>query len=308
MITAALAGMPAAQHAITEAPLITIRNRPTIVQANRAISFAKVRVGRSATASTAIILEPEPVLDIHRLSLKRGRRWIYRECDLQLFTGITAILGPNGAGKTTLLEALLRPERLRADRIRLNGHVLSSRSRMNDYRALLGFMPQHWEYFSGFTAQESVEYVAWLKRVPSTRIQEAARVALDRVGLLPDANVSIRKMSGGMRQRVGLAEALVNEPTLVVLDEPTVGLDPAQRAVFRHTLKTAAAARAVCMSTHLIEDVRAIADRVLVVDNGTIVFAGSPLELAGLSGRSPHDPESLELGYLTVTSAESQSQ
>lgn len=245
-------------------------------------------------------MEEHPVLEIHRLSLRRGRRWIYRDFDLRLDNGVTALLGPNGAGKTTLIESLLRPENLRRGSVLLRGQEITTRSHRAGYRAQLGFMPQHWRYFSGFTALESVEYVAWLKRVPRDEIGSAARAALAWVGLLDHANAPVRKISGGMRQRVGLAEALVNDPALVLLDEPTVGLDPAQRASFRSVLTKDPESRAVLISTHLTEDVRAMANRVVVVNEGTIAFDGSPSELAQLGGGGIDHPEALEAGYLSV--------
>lgn len=240
-------------------------------------------------------------LEIRRLSLHRGRRRIYDNLNLSLENGITALLGPNGAGKTTLLSALLRPDLLRAGSVHLNGEQITRGPVLRRYHAQLGHMPQDWRYFAGFTALESVAYVAWLKGVAD--VQAAARSALERVDLLDMRNLPVRKMSGGMRQRVGLAEALVNEPSVVLLDEPTVGLDPAQRASFRSVLAAEARHRAVLISTHLTDDVRAIADRVLVVESGAIVFDGTPAELAALGGADHRDPGALESGYLAAVSA-----
>jgi len=244
-----------------------------------------------------------PTLEVRRLSLFRGRRRIYADLNLVLRRGVTTLLGPNGAGKTTLLNALLRPDRIRDGEVLLNGERITDGVSLKNYHSQLGHMPQDWRFFSGFSALESVEYVAWLKGLAPAAVPTAARAALSRVQLLDRAAMPVRSMSGGMRQRVGLAEALVNRPAIVLLDEPTVGLDPAQRASFRDALASEAKERAVLLSTHLTDDVRAIADRVLIVDRGAIVFDGTPTEMADLGGGKPTDASALEAGYLVAVSA-----
>jgi ABC-2 type transport system ATP-binding protein len=241
----------------------------------------------------------EPLLSAESLTLYRGRRLIYNDLSVSFRTGVTAILGPNGAGKTTLIEGLLDPGRERRGRILLQGAIVPEQVSLRKYFSQVGHMPQSWAYFAGFTVQESVEYAAWLKGVGSRQLRLAAEESIDRVGLTAERGVKVRKLSGGMRQRVGLAEALVHDPKVVFLDEPTVGLDPSQRAMFREVLRTRGQGRSVVLSTHLTEDVEAIADRVIVVSDGQIVFDGSPSSLAARA-KTVGNSSQLEAGYLAV--------
>lgn len=181
----------------------------------------------------------------------------------------------------------------------LDGVRINDAATQKWFYGRVGYMPQEWRYFRGFTAYESVAYNAWLKGVNAGDLDNNATAALDGVGLSEVAHVKVRRLSGGMQQRVGLAEAFVNDPRVVLLDEPTVGLDPAQRAAFRRFVKERGVDRAVVLSTHLIDDVEAIADRVIVIRNGHVAFDGSPTELAGLSGLAVGGP-TLEAGYLSV--------
>lgn len=169
-----------------------------------------------------------PILSTRRLSLYRGRRCVYHDLSFSLYEGVTVLLGPNGAGKTTLLEALVSPDRVKRREVLLDEEVVVDGKQLQAYHSRLGYMPQHWQYVAGFTAQESVEYAAWLKNVPSRRTRAAASQALSLVGLADQGKDRVSRMSGGMRQRVGLAEALVNDPRIVLLDEPTVALSDHQ--------------------------------------------------------------------------------
>lgn len=181
-----------------------------------------------------------PVLSLENLSVDRGRKRVIQGLNLQLGTGITALLGPNGAGKTTLLEAIVNPRLAhRSGSVSFCGTPLRRERDRRAYAARIGFMPQHWVPFPGFTAHETVAHTGWLKGVAADEAPSAASHAISAVGLTNSANAPVSKMSGGMRQRVGLAEAVVNAPELVILDEPTVGLDPEQRASFREHLRTA---------------------------------------------------------------------
>lgn len=244
-----------------------------------------------------------PVLAAESLTLYRGRRRVYEDLTLSLEVGVTALLGPNGAGKTTLIEGLLSPDRVKSGRVLLDGAVVPADLALRAYWARVGHMPQSWRFYPGFTARESVTYAAWLKNMPSSATQRAADAALQWVDLTAQRNVKVRRLSGGMRQRVGLAEAFVNDPRLVLLDEPTVGLDPAQRASFRDFVRAKSTDRAVVISTHLIDDVSVLADRVVVIDAGRIVFNGSVGELEARGQSGPRAASLLESGYLAVVGA-----
>jgi ABC-2 type transport system ATP-binding protein len=164
----------------------------------------------------------------------------------------------------------------------------------------VGYMAQQWKYFGSFTALESVEYAAWLKGTPSRLLRAEALSALEWVQLSDAAATKVRRLSGGMQQRVGLAEAFVNDPRIVLLDEPTVGLDPAQRVAFRRFLRDKSADRAIILSTHLTDDVEATANRVIVMTNHGIAFDGSPAGLAARARDLPDGASRMEAGYLAV--------
>jgi ABC-2 type transport system ATP-binding protein len=169
-------------------------------------------------------------------------------------------------------------------------------------------LPQSFGYYPSFTALDFVEYAAWLKEVPSGQIRRLAMTALDQVELRTQAHRTLRSLSGGMLRRVGIAQAIVHEPPVVVMDEPSAGLDPAQRIELRELIRRIGQSGTVMISTHLVEDVAAICGEILVLDYGRIVFTGSPekLEHAGRPD-SPGDT-ALEKGYSTVLANDPQAE
>jgi ABC-2 type transport system ATP-binding protein len=200
--------------------------------------------------------------------------------DLELEPGITGLLGPNGAGKTTLLRTVatvLLPDR---GTVRLLGRDVSALAQRTEVRRRLGYLPQELGYPRGFTVFGFVDYLAVLKEWDerASRHDEVRRV-LDLVGLGEAATTPIRRLSGGMRRRVGIAQALLGAPALIVLDEPTTGLDPEQRASLRHVLSSLARSSTVLISTHQTEDVEALCDRVVVMDRGRVRFDGAVASL-----------------------------
>ena len=203
------------------------------------------------------------------------------EVDLSFGSGVTGLLGPNGAGKTTLLRIVatsIAPDR---GTVRLLDHdPLASHAEVTAARRSLGYLPQELGYPSDMTTFGFLEYVAVLKEWnhASARSREVHRV-LDLVGLGDLSGKRVKKLSGGQRRRVGLAQALIGEPRVLVLDEPTTGLDPAQRANLRRTLSAIAAESAVLLSTHQTEDVAALCERVVVLAEGQVRFDGSVVDL-----------------------------
>lgn len=159
-------------------------------------------------------------------------------------------------------------------------------------------MPQNWRPMPGYSVLESVEYAAWLKRVPDHRLRQLAMDALSEVGLADKARIKVTRLSGGEQQRVGLAESFAHEPSLLLLDEPTAGLDPLQRRHFHSILRGRGRTAAIVLSTHLTEDVSAVADRVLVMKSGHIVFDGGVSEAERLGARGQASGESaIEAAY-----------
>ncbi|MDQ3956712.1 MAG: ABC transporter ATP-binding protein [Actinomycetota bacterium] len=199
---------------------------------------------------------------------------------LSLSHGVTGLLGPNGAGKTTLmriLSTLLAPTK---GTVRIDGLDPTHPRERLALRRRLGYLPQDLGLYPRFTVFEFVDYVAILKELRDRRERHLrVAAALRAVGLGEVAGRRIKTLSGGMARRVGIAQALVAEPDLMILDEPTAGLDPQQRARFRELLASLGDRRQVVLSTHLVEDVAAICTSVVVLWAGRAVFHGTPAEL-----------------------------
>jgi len=201
--------------------------------------------------------------------------------DLTVGEGVTGLLGPNGAGKTTLLRIVGTALAPTSGSVRVGGLDPADPEERHRIRQRLGYQPQEPGFYPSFTAFDFVDYVAVLKEIGdrSARRDEVRRV-LQKVGLSDRMHTKIRKLSGGMRQRVALAQALLGRPSVLLLDEPTSGLDPEQRLRFRQLASEAADGGTVLLSTHLTEDVTALCPRVVVMHEGAIRFDGSPDALA----------------------------
>jgi ABC-2 type transport system ATP-binding protein len=207
--------------------------------------------------------------------------------DLSLRPGITGLLGPNGAGKTTLLRILATVLAPDAGEVRLLGRAPTGAAQLAEIRRRLGYLPQEMGFPRSFSSFGFVDYMAVLKEwtAPAARHEEVRRV-LDLVDLADVAPKRIRALSGGQRRRVGLAQALLGVPELLLLDEPTTGVDPEQRVALRQLLSAAGEHSTVLLSTHQTEDVAALCDRVVVLDRGRILHDGGVRELvATATGR-----------------------
>ncbi|GEK00931.1 ATP-binding cassette domain-containing protein [Streptomyces sp. 1-11] len=224
--------------------------------------------------------------------------------DLDLGTGVHGLLGPNGAGKTSLIRVLATVARPSAGRVEILGQDAAGHAGRTAVRRRLGYLPQEFGYYPGFTVREFVAYVAWLKEMPAARVPAAVADAVARVGLADRADAKIRTLSGGMVRRVGIAQAIVNEPSVLLLDEPTAGLDPEQRVEFRELLRELGDSATVVVSTHLVEDVAAACTEVTLLDGGRIAYRGTPrsLTLTGETSGGPGD-HPIERGYTAALRA-----
>jgi ABC-type multidrug transport system ATPase subunit len=184
--------------------------------------------------------------------------------------------------------------------LRLLGRDPGSYAQRKEIRRRLGYLPQVLGYYPGFTVVDFVEYFALLKEMPPAQIPRAVATAIERVDLGDRARVKLRTLSGGMLRRVGIAQAIVNEPELLLLDEPTAGLDPEQRVAFRSLLRRLGERATVIVSTHLVEDVGAACSEVALIDQGKIVFQGTPDELARRGEGLGVGDAPLERGYSAV--------
>ncbi|MFZ6003013.1 MAG: ABC transporter ATP-binding protein [Actinomycetota bacterium] len=204
--------------------------------------------------------------------------------DIELGTGITGLLGPNGAGKTTLLRILATVLSPDAGTVELLGHDPATPDGRLAARRRLGYLPQEPGFHRSFTAFEFVDYVAILKEWGDRRARhDEVRRVLSLLGLEPVMGTAIKKLSGGMRRRVAIAQALIGDPDLLILDEPTAGLDPEQRLRFRELLSAVAERATVLLSTHQTDDVAALCNRVVVLLGGTVHFDGTSPGLAALA-------------------------
>lgn len=218
--------------------------------------------------------------------------------------GVYGLLGPNGAGKTTLLDILSTLRRPVAGGLSLLGHNALRRDELPAIRALTGYLPQSFGYMANFTVREFVAYGAWLKRLPGRDIPGATDAALGEVGLLDRANDRMGRLSGGMLRRAGIAAALVHRPPVLLLDEPTVGLDPQQRIDFRALLLRLGAHSTVLLSTHLVEDIATTCGYVFVLNEGAVVFRGTPDELRQRAQPHSVGDSDLERGYSSLFTEE----
>ena len=194
-----------------------------------------------------------------------------------LSDGLYGLLGPNGAGKSTLMKimaGILLPD---GGKVAWNGEEILSLGRT--YRRILGFMPQQQGLYSGFSGRRFLDYMCALKEIPKARaVHEIERVA-DMVHLLPELGKRLENYSGGMKQRILLATALLGDPKLLILDEPTAGLDPKERVALREELKLLARNRIVIVATHVVSDVEYVADEILILKDGRLIEKGNTASL-----------------------------
>ena len=243
-------------------------------------------------------------VDINDLTRRFGRTQAVAGVSLRTGAGAFGLLGPNGAGKTSLLRMMATVLPPTSGKLQLLGRDPGSHGPRREIRRRLGYLPQNLGYYPGFTVAEFVEYFALLKDMPPGQVPRAVAAAVEHVGLGDRARAKLRTLSGGMLRRAGIAQAIVNEPELLLLDEPTAGLDPEQRMAFRALLRDVGQRATVIVSTHLVEDVGAACTEVALIDAGRIVFHVTPDELTargegtGAAGDAP-----LERGYSAVLAA-----
>ena len=216
-------------------------------------------------------------LSVDRLTKHYGSKIAVDCVSVALKPGIYGLLGENGAGKTTLMRMLCAILESTSGEVFLDGREIVSMGA--EYRDILGYLPQDFGYYPNYTAREFLLYMAALKGIPRDRAKKRAEELLEVAGLSEVAAKKIKTFSGGMKQRVGIAQALLNHPKLLILDEPTAGLDPKERVRFRNLISDYAAGRIVILSTHIVADIEAIADEVLLMKKGKLVSQGTVSEL-----------------------------
>lgn len=219
----------------------------------------------------------ETNLCIDNITKKYQSRTVVEPISLQLTTGVYGLLGANGAGKTTLMRMICGILQPTQGQITLAGEPVTSES----YRAMLGYLPQDFGYYPDFTGREFLLYMAALKGLSKPQAREKSGELLEMVGLSEQARKKIKTYSGGMKQRLGIAQALLNAPRLLVLDEPTAGLDPKERVRFRDLIAEEGKSSIVLLSTHIVSDVEHIADSILMMKAGRLIYQGKWEESRG---------------------------
>lgn len=194
-----------------------------------------------------------------------------------LTSGVYGLLGPNGAGKTSLMRIIADVSNATSGEVYLNG---KSKTELGaDYRDVLGYLPQDVGFYKSFTAQKFLEYVATLKGIDKEKASIKIDELLKFVNLEKDRKRKIGKFSGGMKQRLGIAQALLNDPKILILDEPTAGLDPNERIRFKNLIAEISRNKIVILSTHIVSDVEFIANEILIMRNGELVEKATPVEM-----------------------------
>lgn len=229
------------------------------------------------------------MLKIEQLSKQFGKKQVLQEISYDFTEGIYGLLGPNGAGKTTLIRCILDLYRYRQGSV-----TLDTGSKEDKKEAVIGYVPQKTGVFPGLTVEEQLMYFANIKNMPKKDWEAEITRVLELVHLSEVRKTKGRKLSGGMVRRVGIAQALLNHPALVILDEPTTGLDPEERMRFKNIIRGLRGDTIVIMSTHIVEDVEAVCDRILILKEGRLAAEGTQEEISRLAeGRVYEVPEAL---------------
>ena len=204
----------------------------------------------------------------------RAGFWGLRNFSLDLGPGVLGLLGPNGAGKSTLMRILATITRASEGRVLWNGADIAAAP--DGLRAVLGYLPQDFGVYPNLSAIEFLEYLAAVKGLDARTTRRRIDELLQVVNLTGAARRPLGGYSGGMRQRVGIAQALLNDPAVLIVDEPTVGLDPEERVRFRNLLSDLSGERIVILSTHIVSDVEAVASDIALIDQGRLLAHASP--------------------------------
>ena len=216
-------------------------------------------------------------LSVDRITKQYKNKIAVDRISFELTEGVTGLLGANGAGKTTLMRMMSGILTPTSGEINADGINVST----ENYRALLGYLPQDFGYYPEFSAKEFLEYFAALKGLEKKKAKEKTKDLLELVGLSDVANKKIKTFSGGMKQRVGIAQALLNDPKILILDEPTAGLDPKERVRFRSLIEELGKNSIVLLSTHIVTDIEHIADRIIMMKDGSMIWQGNQSDVTG---------------------------
>lgn len=223
-------------------------------------------------------------LEIVNLTKSYKHKNANENINLTLESGVYGLLGPNGAGKTTLMKQIATLKQPTSGKILYNGKDINSLD--DEYRAVVGYLPQDFDAYKNFSAKDFLLYIGALKGMSKSEAREKTEKLLKLVGLQEVKNKYISKFSGGMKRRVGIAQALLNDPKILILDEPTAGLDPQERARFRNLLSQIGKETIVILSTHIISDIESVAKETIMIKDGKVLLQGTHREILNdMSGK-----------------------
>lgn len=216
-------------------------------------------------------------LKVENLTKNFGGFTAVNHLSLTMTSGVYGLLGVNGAGKTTLMRMLCTLLKPSEGSISYNGKDIFQLDA--DYRKLLGYLPQDFGFYPEFTVQDYLLYIATIKGIKRTVAKKRVKELIVQVGLSKVANKKMKKLSGGMKRRAGIAQAMLNNPKILILDEPTAGLDPNERIRFRNLISELSEERLVLLSTHIVSDIEYIANEILLMKDGSLIHKGTSDEL-----------------------------
>lgn len=213
------------------------------------------------------------MLTLQNIGKDYGKFTALKELNLQFENGVYGLLAPNGAGKTTLIQMLVTLIQPTSGEILYDGKSIHALGEA--YREKIGYLPQHFGYYKHYSPRKYLRYIAALKGIEKSTVEARINEVLELVALQEVKDKKMRKFSGGMIQRVGIAQAILAHPKILILDEPTAGLDPKERARFRHLLSDLARDRVVLISTHIVSDIESIANEIVMIRDQTLLYKGS---------------------------------
>ena len=219
-------------------------------------------------------------LEVRSLSKNYGKVQALKNVSFKIGTGVYGLLGPNGAGKSTMIRIITGSMRASSGEVLYNGRRI--RENEKAYKKILGYVPQRQGMYDSFTAARFLEYMAVLKELKRKKIPEEVERVLKIVGLQEDALRRLGGFSGGMKQRVLIAQALLGDPRIIILDEPTAGLDPKERIKIRNFISRIGENRTILLATHVVSDVESIAREILLLGDGVLKEKGTPRELCAM--------------------------
>lgn len=216
-------------------------------------------------------------IEINNLCKSYGDKEVLKNVNLQINEGMFGLLGPNGAGKTTLMRVLTTLIRKNSGDIKINGIDIANKEGI---RSIIGYLPQDFSMYPSMSVYEAMDYIAVLCDIKDKKARKAIiEELLCKVNLENNMKTKVKALSGGMRRRLGIAQAMINDPKILIIDEPTVGLDPEERIRFRNMLRDFSDGKIVILSTHIVEDIEFTCENIGVLKSGQIVYTGKVSEI-----------------------------